>query len=86
MTLREALEVSQVVRKHVEWEKVGDVAGTYTVSKANFSAGYFKDFLPDDPERRSPFNTSTYWGFDYPGADPLGSIARFAGEDGWEAC
>jgi len=80
MNLEQALEQTGSASKHVEDE----IAGTYTVDKANLSAGYYKDFHPDDPAARSPFNTSSYWGYDYPGADPLGQIASFAGEDGWQ--
>lgn len=79
MKLQEALQSARSAEKHVE----SPVAGTYSVSKANISAGYYKDFQPDDPTRRSPFNTSSYWGYDYPGADPLVQIASFAGEDDW---
>lgn len=81
MKLHEALEQSHGATKHVD----GPVAGTYTVSKANLSAGYYEDFQPDDPERRSPFSTSYYWGKNFPGdEDPLTKIASFAGEDDWK--
>jgi hypothetical protein len=80
MKLHEALEQSRGATKHVD----GPVAGTYSVSKANLSAGYYKDFQPDDSEQRSPFCTSSYWGYDYPGADPLARFNEYYGEDGWE--
>ena len=81
MNLVEALQPTGGAQKHVD----SPVAGTYTVDKANFSAGYYKDFHPDDEAARSPFSTSSYWGYDYPGADPLKSIASFAGKDGWKS-
>jgi hypothetical protein len=77
--LWEALQ-SGSATKHVD----EPVAGTHIVSKANLSAGFYKDFTPDDPEQRSPFSTSMYYGYGYPGADPLSSIASFAGSDGWQ--
>jgi hypothetical protein len=79
MKLHEALEQS----KH--GDAVKDVEnGAYTVSKANLSAGYYKDFHPSDPARRSPVSTSTYYGYDYPGANPLATLAEYYGEDGWK--
>lgn len=78
MNLREALEYGSAT-KHVD----EPVAGTYIVSKANLSAGWYKDFKPDDPALRIDASTSSYWGYGYPGANPLASIASFAGEDGW---
>ncbi len=80
MKLREAIQTGSAT-KHVD----EPIAGTHLVDKANLSAGFYKDFKPDDPERRSPFCTSYYYGWGYPGADPLSSIARFAGDDGWES-
>lgn len=80
MKLQEAIKAG-VARKHIE----GPVPGAYIVSKANLSAGYYKDFKADDPARRSSVSTSSYWGYDYPGADPLTDIAAFAGEDGWQS-
>lgn len=79
MKLTDALKQTGCAEKHVD----GEVPGTYTVSKANLSAGYYKDFKPDDEKRRSPFSTSTYWGYDYPGADPLRQLAEMAGEENW---
>lgn len=81
MKLHEALVKTGRAVKHVK----GPVAGTHTVSKAHLSAGYYKDFVPDDAALRSPFSTSHYYGFDYPGADPLKAIVGFAGEDDWQA-
>ena len=82
MNLQEALRSTGSAYKHV----VGEVAGTYYVSKANLSAGYYEDFKADDPARHCLFCTSNYYGYDYPGANPLARIASFAGEDGWESC
>lgn len=79
MNLRDAIQ-SGSATKHVD----EPVAGTHTVDKANLSAGFYKDFTPDDPAQRIDFCTSMYYGFDYPGADPLGTIASFAGSDEWE--
>jgi hypothetical protein len=79
MKLFDAIQ-SGSATKHVD----EPVAGTHLVSKANLSAGFYKDFKPDDSARRSNFNTSYYYGWGYPGADPLGTIASFAGDDGWE--
>lgn len=79
MKLFEALQ-SGSATKHVD----GPIAGTHTVDKANLSAGYYKDFIPDDPAQRLDVNTSMCYGYGYPGANPLGSIAGFAGEDDWQ--
>jgi len=76
MKLQEVLATHQCAKKHVE----RSISGTYSVSKANLSPGYYKDFKADDPTERSPFSTSTYWDF----KDGLEKIASFAGEDGWE--
>lgn len=77
MKLWEALDGTGIAYKRAD-------GGVHSVSKANISAGYYKDFEPDDPDLRSPFNTSSYYGYDYPGADPLAEIACLAGEDGWK--
>ncbi|GAC1468921.1 MAG: hypothetical protein PVS3B3_24830 [Ktedonobacteraceae bacterium] len=74
MTLLEALKQSRFVQKRV-------ADGTYTVSKANLSAGYYKDFKPSDPARCTPVSTSAY----YNPFEVL-KIAEFVGEDGWEIC
>ncbi len=79
MKLHEALQSAGCASKHVD----GEISGTYTVSKANISAGYYEDFKNDDRYRQPACSTSVYYGYDYPGADPLASIVRFAGEDGW---
>lgn len=76
MTLQEALAQSQTAKKHVD----GETPGTYVVSKANFSAGYYRAFLADDYTRQYPWErTSTYvW------PDAIPRIASYAGEGGWE--
>ncbi len=74
MKLHEALALS----KHGDAVKAVE-NGTYTVSKANISAGYYKDFQASDPSHRSPFSTSTYYR-----RDGLAIIAEYAGEDGWQ--
>jgi hypothetical protein len=81
MTLQEAMGVSWVAMKHM----TGEVPGVVLVSKANFAAGYYKDFKPDDPARRLSVCTSSYWGYgDYPGQpDPLTRLAEAYGPDGW---
>lgn len=80
MDLRDALE-SGSATKHVEQP----IAGTHVVDSANLSVGYYHDFKADDPAQRTDFNTSMYYGYGYPGADPLASIASFAGSDGWQS-
>jgi len=75
MKLIEALK-SGSATKHVN----GPLPGTYTVDKANISAGYYKDFEPDDPAQRTPFNTSVYYS-----AREISSISYFVDiEEGWE--
>lgn len=74
MTLQEAIQSGQAT-KHVN----EPYAGTYTVSKANISAGYYKDFRHDDRSLQSPFSTSSYWG-----PNDLHKITSFTGEEGWE--
>ncbi len=80
MDLGAALQQSGGATKHVDSE----VPGTYTVDKANVSAGYYKDFQPDDPECRSDVSTSQYYGYDYPNANPLENMTRVAGKEGWQ--
>ena len=76
MTLQEALQAgSGFACKHVDTP----CAGIHTVSKANFSAGYYEDFRHDDWRQQSPFSTSYYWE-----SNSLPKIVSFAGDEGWE--
>ena len=77
MKLAEALALSQCVKKHVDDKYF---PGTYHVSKANISPGWYKRFVADDPKERSPVSNSVYYDF-YNG---LENIALYIGEDDWE--
>jgi hypothetical protein len=60
MTLFEALENNRIIKLHISTENGHEVSGTYTISKANFSGGYYVDFKNDDPKQRPYCSTSSH--------------------------